>query len=192
MLEADIGCSTCWRRGRRASELARGHGDRMLADVRGADSVELQQQRISDVRCAEKRERIIHCLSGMKRGWTEEIREELKCCQLFPLIIAGLYPADEGAQAVAMKMVSMWKVIEEKDEDLRQNRVTLDFMVPERRESLANHVVVLATTGRHNDELALAAKEYNMLPSHAQRVEELHAKLLKLEQRPGPPKPLSQ
>ena len=183
MLIADIGVPVCWRRGRRASSLARGHLTRMMADVRQADSIELQR-RISALR-GEQRERIIHATANKKRMWNEEIGEKLKLCELFPFICTGLWPPDAGAQAVAVRMVEMWKTIVQDGKVAEQNRITLDFMVAGRHGDLGGLVQLAAATGAIEPDLALAAKEYNMLPTHAQRVEELHAKLMKMETRPG-------
>ena len=186
ILKPDLGCETCWRNGRRSSELARGHVHRLLADVRQADSAELQR-RIS--KCPpEKRELVIHGLSQMKRSWTEEFGEKLKCVEELPLVLAGLWPQDAGAQPVAKRIVQAWQGVQERGEVQRQHRVTLDFLVPDCMGVLAHHTQLLPLTGDHTDEVALAAKELNFLPSHAQRVEEIHAKLLKFESHPGPHK----
>lgn len=176
-------CDECWRRGRRLSELARGYVSTWALDVNQCNSAHLQRK----LSCVAdgKREQLIHMNEKLKTTWVEEITDKMKPAQQFPMVVAGLWPMDDGARTVAQRCVQLWKEIITHGTVSQQSRVTRRFMEEGVCGALAKQVQVLASTGQHFAELGLEAKCYNMTPSHAQRVEELHAKLFKLDQRPG-------
>ena len=71
--------------------------------------------------------------------------------------------------------------------EAKQHRITLDFMMPSRCGTLSQQIQILATTGHCHDALAYRSKCQNILSTHAQRVEEQHAKIHKVLLQPGQP-----
>ena len=72
MLFDDTGCRSCWRRGRRGSELARGYIQTVIQSVRQCES-QLFQFRLS-VLPVEHRDKVLHVMAHMKNCWIEEIK----------------------------------------------------------------------------------------------------------------------
>ena len=95
MLELSGGVSsTCWRKGRRASELARGHAKELADGVKRATSYRLQQRlaRLDD----QDRKVLLHIFKVLKSSWCEEFLEKSHYHTLLPHLAAGLWPVDSG------------------------------------------------------------------------------------------------
>ena len=152
----------------------------MCEAVRLCDSSVLQR-RLCNVN-GDARDKILHAFGLMKSGWIEEVMDKLKCYEELPLLVVGLWPQDDGAQAVAQRALDLWSRVGNKH---NAHRVTLDFLLEGRFGTLASQLRILASSGIHHDELAYRAKCYNIMMTHAQRVEELHARIHKVLQRPG-------
>ena len=174
--EAETGCKGCWRRGRRGSELARGYARKICTDVMGANSKRLQRRlRLLD---PDRRSGLLHSLERMKRTWAEEIADKLHYWECLPTLLLGVWPNDDQSQAIAERCVSEWNACVEKGTADTCNRVTKMFMDDSNSDNvLAKQIRILDETGIFNDELQLACQEYNLLSTHSQRGEELHAQV---------------
>lgn len=184
--EGETGLTACWRRGRRGSEFARGHKYELVMAVVTADSA-LLQARLARLP-AERATELVHKLESMKRMWAEEVADKLEYWQNLPWLALGLWPIDDAAQHVAQQCVAQWDALVAANQVATCHRVTKLFMDSS---AAGNPLPVLirrlADTGVHDARLALAAKEYNLLATHSQRVEELHARLLSHDSRGARP-----
>ena len=174
--EAETGCKGCWRRGRRGSELARGYARKICQDVMGANSNRLQRRlRVLD---PDRRIGLFHSLERMKRSWTEEIAAKLLYWERLPTLVLGVWPHDDQSQVIASRCVSEWNSLVDNGTSGRCNGITRHFVCNADSENvLAKQMRILDEKGISHDELQLACQEYNLLSTHSQRGEELHAQV---------------
>ena len=169
--ERETGCKRCWRRGRRGSELARGDFDVVIKRVLGKNSARFQK--LLGFLPPEKATGLVHNLERMKRLWVEEILDKVCGWKCLPHLTLGLWPEDQRSQAVATECLRQWSRMENKDD---ADRITKAFMDDSDAENtLAVGMRRLDETGEASVSLMLSSKEYNILMTHCQRVEGLHA-----------------
>ena len=79
--------TTCWRRGRRASELARGKARVLAESVRHANSARLSE-RLSRL-CLEDRKELLMVTRAMRRGWCEEFlgKKKTHTTNKYPILL---------------------------------------------------------------------------------------------------------
>ena len=169
--QRETGCKRCWRRGRRGSELARGDFDFVIEQALVKNSVRFQSL-LALVEPA-RATRLVHTLEKMKRAWVEEVLDKVMGWKRLPWLLLGLWPEDERSQQVATECLSQWNQLENKDE---ADRVTKAFMNDSDGENqLFEDLKRLDETGEASTGLMLRLKEYDLLMTHCQRVEQIHA-----------------
>ena len=178
MLEESGGVSsTCWRRGRRASELARGKAKDLADSVKAANSVRLQE-RLAPLN-NEDREELLLVFRTKKRSWCEEFLEKSNYHTLLPHVAAGLWPVDSGSAAVAKSMLEQWQAADKKT----CHRVTWRLLNSKSRFYLP--ICRAAKDGYVNVHLALEAKHMNLAETCEQYLEESHARVHAIQLHPG-------
>ena len=174
LFEKETGCRCCWRRSRRGSELARGHFVPVIKKALCANSTRFQQLLNKVPR--EKQVHIVHSLERRKRTFVEELVDKLGNWQVLPWLVLGLWPADSESQGVASECVKQWEDMKARDLSKTANRVTKKYLDDSQPDNiLAEQIRRLDETGEAGVALMLASKQHNMIMTHCQRVEEIHA-----------------
>ena len=178
MLEFSGGVSsTCWRKGRRASELARGHAKELADGVKRATSYRLQQRlaRLDD----QDRKELLHIFKVLKSSWCEEFLEKSHYHTILPHLAAGLWPVDSGTPDVAKRMLEQWKASDAKT----CHRVTWRLMNP--KSEYIRGIRKASEGGLPGVTLALEAKRMNVASTVEQYLEESHARVGNIQMHPG-------
>ena len=99
-------CHECWRRGRRANELARGYWRTLIRRVQDADS-RLMQERLAML-SAEARATLSQTFRSMKADLCEELFAKWCYWDEFPHCTLGIWPKDSESQGFAKKCLEKW------------------------------------------------------------------------------------
>jgi hypothetical protein len=123
------GVKECIWRGRRGSELARGHWKTLLDTFRAATSTTLQH-RLVPLPAAE-RARVTHALEIMKTTWREELSAKLRYWDELPHALLGVWPNDSKSKEMAQKALQKWELISGTDKEKHMHRVTYRLLHPQ-------------------------------------------------------------
>ena len=179
--ERETGCVRCWRRGRRGSELARGEFMPIVKQALSANSTGFQQALAKLQR--DRQIQLVHSLERMKRSWVEELVDKTGGWQTLPHLVMGIWPHDSQSQGIASKCLKQWDDLKAKCLSVTAHRITKKFCddsIPDN--VLAGEIRRLDETGEAGVGVLLASKEHNMMMTHCQRVEAIHAAFKRREE----------
>ena len=185
MLKKHCNLNDCWRQGRRASALARGKAREMIASVRNCNSEQLQIHLTSAP--LDLRTRSAHLLHHLTSAWCEEIEVKWAYWEKPPWLLLGIWPVDAESQRICVEAEHYWEEMAKQNRLGEVHRYTFRIMSPTSPTGFRRLVHQGAMAGVIDPLLAIEIQEANFLPTHEQRVEELHARIHALQAKPGKP-----
>ena len=175
--------SECVWRGRRGSELARGHWRQMVSNVRRATSSELHIRLCS--LDPQERGQLAAEFDRMKVLWCEEMSAKFTYWDAFPHRLFGLWPADSQSRRRAQAALEMWEQLPADEKTTKCHRVTYRLLHPASKSRFRPLIDKLAQTGIMDPALQNELQEVNMVATYEQRVEEIHARIFQLNHSVG-------
>ena len=170
---------TCIWRGRRGSELARGHWRGMLSRMQAATSKELHRR--LTILEPDQRAAVLHSFQALRNKWTEEVGSKFSYWSELPHLVLGMYPEDAQGQEVAREVVAKAPAA-----GSEMHRLTYRWLLSE-TPNFSNMIRAYAETGHMAPQLKIELQEANMLSTVEQRIEEVHAKIEKHNKTAGRP-----
>ena len=166
-LESDNKCSQCWRVGRRASSLARGHFLPMIKDLRRCSSKSFNR-RLGKLPM-EARNRVLHRVTSSATNIEEELLEKFGYHQTIPHMICGVWPLDEESQGIAQACIQQYEAEDHK----KSHRVSIRML--DKGSYLGRRIRLAAQGEGFSLELEFGLKAMNLAPTTEQYLEAVHA-----------------
>ena len=160
-------CSSCWRVGRRASSLARGHFIPLIKDLSRCSS-KLFTSRLGSLPL-ESRNRVLHRVTTMATKIEEELLEKFSYHQTIPHMIAGVWPLDSESPRVAQQCLQQY----DGEEHMKSHRVSIRML--DKGSHLGRRMAILAQGGTCSVELEFELKAMNLAATTEQYLEAVHA-----------------
>lgn len=147
----------CIWRGRRGSELARGHWRGMLDRLKRANSF-LLQARLTKLK-PEDRAAIAGSHEKMIAGWIEEIAAKFRYWEELPHCLLGIWPNDDQSQNFAQQALQKWEAIQQAKQTAHCHRVTYRLLHPDSLCGFSSLVKKLADTGEFDPWLEIEIQD---------------------------------
>ncbi len=185
MFAAEVGAGvvSCIWKGRRGSELARGHWKVLAQSIREADSRTLQLRLTALPQ--EVQSSIVHGLDAMKCMWSEEMLAKFAYWSELPHCILGMWPHDSQSAAMARHALEKSKEFVGTEKERYMHRYAYRVVHPASPKPFLKMVEKLAAAGEMHPALGVELMEANMVATCEQPVEQMHARIFQLNASVG-------
>ena len=181
--QEEPGVDHCIWKGRRGSELARGHWRVLAQNVRTADSRRLHLRLVGLPQ--EVQGSIVHGLDAMKCMWSEEVLAKFAHWSELPHCLLGMWPHDNQAAGMARHAVAKSREVIGTDQERYMHRVAYRIMHPESPERFDKMVERLADNNEMHPDLGVELIAVNMDSTCEQPIEQVHARIHQLNASTG-------